>query len=212
MYWSDTGKGLMLNAMDEAATGGADFGSLHTAYSTTGSSEVTGGSPAYARSALTWSAATGSPPSKSLAATLPSWNVPTATTVGWFGLWDEVTSGNFLGMQPIGGGTLQACSVEVTGDLTSDTVFAKAHGFTTDTRVVFWGTLPTGLSVGTIYYVGTAATDSFTLSTTAANANPVNITGTAPYNFQVQSCVPQTTVSQDVLSLSAGSINLNFVA
>lgn len=36
------------------------------------------------------------------------------------------------------------------------------------------GTLPTGFTEGTIYFVGTAAGIAVTLSTTTANANPVN--------------------------------------
>ena len=36
------------------------------------------------------------------------------------------------------------------------------------------GTLPTGITEGTVYYVGTASGITITLSTTLANANPVN--------------------------------------
>ena len=36
------------------------------------------------------------------------------------------------------------------------------------------GALPTGFTEGTVYYVGTAAGIVITLSTTPANANPVN--------------------------------------
>ncbi len=48
------------------------------------------------------------------------------------------------------------------------------------------GALPTGVTAGTAYYVGTASTNSFTLSTTLSNANPVNtsgsVTGSPIYN------------------------------
>src|SRR3954469_20583483 len=105
MKFSDTAKALMLDALDESISTGMKFGSLHTAYSATGTNEVTGGSPAYARKALTWSAASSG--SKALAPTLPTWDVPAATTVGWIGVWDAVTTGTFLGILPNGGGTLK---------------------------------------------------------------------------------------------------------
>jgi hypothetical protein len=211
MFWSNTGKGVMLNAMDEAASGGASFGSLHTAYSTTGSNEVTGGSPAYARSALTWGAASGGV--KSLTTTLPTWNVPSGTTVQWFGLWDAVSSGNFLGMMPLGAGSLLSATVETSTDITNNDIFSKAHGLSADFRVVFWGTLPTGLSVGTVYWVISTGltTDSFRVST-SQGGGAVDITGTAPFGFYAQRAIPQTTVTQDTISLASGSIDLSVVA
>jgi hypothetical protein len=213
MFWADAAKGSMLDAMDEGATGGAAFGSLHTAYSATGTNEVTGGSPAYARVALTWAAASGSPRTKALAATLPTWNVPAATTVGWFGLWTLVTGGTFLGMQPLGGAALLNAMVEVAADITNNDIFSKGHGLVLDNRVVFWGTLPTGLTVGTIYWVISTGltTDSFRVSTTQGGS-AVDLTGTQPFGFFAQKCVPQTTVTQDTISLSSGSIDLNVVA
>lgn len=39
------------------------------------------------------------------------------------------------------------------------------------------GALPTGITEGTVYYVANATTNTFTLSTTPANANPVNTSG-----------------------------------
>jgi hypothetical protein len=61
-------------------------------------------------------------------------------------------------------------------------ITAYAHGLQTDQRVFFLAApgavTPTGISENTAYYVGTVPnSDSFTLSTTASNANPVNTTG-----------------------------------
>lgn len=211
VFMSNTLKNLMLDQLDESLSTGADFGSLHTAYSTTGTNEVTGGSPAYARKGLTWAAASGG--SKALSATFPTWDVPAGTTVAWIGGWDAVTVGNFLFMVPAGAGTLQPASTEVTADLTANNVFAKAHGFVADTRVVFWGTLPTGLSVGTIYFVlsGELTADAFAVSTTSGGAE-VDLTGTAPFNFFVQKCVPEVFTGQGTYTLSSGSIDLSAVA
>jgi len=211
MFWSNTAKGLMLDALDEAIATGMKFGSLHTAYSTTGTNEVTGGSPAYARKSLTWAAASGG--SKAIAATLPTWDVPASTTIAWWGTWDASTSGTFLGMVPLGGGSLLNAMVEVAADITANDIFSKAHGLVADNRVVFWGTLPTGLSVGTIYWVISTgiSTDSFRVSTTQAGS-AVDLTGTQPFGFFAQKCIPETFGAQGTYALTSGSVDLNVVA
>jgi hypothetical protein len=210
MFWSNTAKALMLDAMDESIATGMKFGSLHTAYSTTGTNEVTGGSPAYARKGLTWAAASSG--SKALAATLPTWDVPASTTVAWVGLWDAVTVGTFLGMMPAGGAAIQSCDA-LSADITANTINAKAHGYTAGTAVVFWGTLPTGLTVGTIVYVIATGltTDVFEVSATSGGS-AIDLTGTAPFNFFVQKCVPEVFAGQGTYALSSGSVDLSVVA
>jgi hypothetical protein len=72
----------------------ADFMSLHTGDpGTTGTNESTGGSPAYARKALTWSAASGG--SKAISNS-PVFDVP-ASTISYVGMWDSSTSGTYYG-------------------------------------------------------------------------------------------------------------------
>lgn len=67
----------------EAATG-----SLHTADpGTTGASEVTGGSPAYARKALTWTAGTTGTTTASA-----TYDVPASITVTHGGIWNGATT------------------------------------------------------------------------------------------------------------------------
>lgn len=213
MFLTTAAKNLMLNAIGVASGTNADFGSLHTAYSTTGTNEVTGGAPAYGRIALTWAAASGG--SLALNGTMPTWNVPASTTVSWFGLWDAFTTGTFLGMMPLGGGTIQPCAVEVSGDITSDTIFAKAHGFALDTRVVFWGTTAGGLTVGTnIYWVVSSGltADTFKVAATQGAPSPVDLTGTAPFSFFVQKCVPETFAGQGTYALSSASFDLAAIA
>lgn len=211
VFISNTAKNLMLDALDESLATGADFGALHTAYSTTGANELTGGSPAYARKGLTWAAAASG--AKALAATFPTWDIPAGTTVAWFSGWDAVTAGNFLFMTPIGAGTLRPSSVETSTDLTNNDIFSKAHGYVADTRVVFWGTLPTGISVGTIYFVLATGltTDSFRVATTSGGS-AIDLTGTQPFAFYAQSCVPETYAGQGTYNLTAGSIDLAAVA
>lgn len=175
MRFSDTAVQRMLNALDESggAGVGATHGSLHTAYSSTGANEVTGGSPAYTREAATWAAA--SSRSKATSASMV-FDVPAGTTVRWVGFWDAVTTGNFLGMVPNGGGTPESFVVP---DISNDTFEAPGHGFSNTNTVVVWTVpgvaLPTGVSEGTVYYVTGATTDDFTLSLTSGGAT-INIT------------------------------------
>jgi len=205
---SNTAKNLMLEALDEALSTGADFGSLHTAYSTTGASEVTGGSPAYARKALTWSAAASG--AKSLAATFPVWDVPAGTTVAWWGGWDAVTVGTFLFMMPVGASLPTPISASAAG-VTANTLDSEAHGLTTNDRVVFWpgggSGLPAGLTVGTIYHViATGLTvDVFSVSTTSGGA-ALDITDEG--GGWVQKCVPEVFSGQGTYTLSSASIDL----
>jgi hypothetical protein len=208
MFLTNTAKNLMLDQLDESLATGADFGSLHTAYSTTGTNELSGGSPAYARKALTWAAAASG--SKALTATFPSWDVPAATTVAWWGGWDAVTVGTFLFMMPVGASAPTNMSVDA-GDVTANTIQSEAHGLVADSRVVFWpgsgSGLPAGLTVGTIYWViATGLTvDVFSVALTQGGA-AVDITDEGA-GF-AQKCVPETFVGQGVYALTAGSVDL----
>lgn len=208
MYLSATAKNLMLDVLDESSGTGADFGSLHSAYSTTGANELTGGSPAYARKGLTWGAAAAG--AKALAATLPTWDVPAASTVAWVGLWDAVTVGTFLGMMPAGASLPTNMSVDA-GDVTANTIQSEAHGLTTNDRVVFWpgsgSGLPAGLSVGTLYHVIAAGltVDVFSVSTTSGGS-AVDITDEG--GGLAQKCVPEVFAGQGTYALSSGSVDL----
>ena len=101
-------------------------------------------------------------------------------------------------------------------DITANDIFCDSHGYVLDNRVVFWSAsglaLPTGLSTGTIYWVISTGltTDSFRVSTTQGGS-AVDITdpGTlTPFGFFVQRCIPQTTVTQDTISLASASIDI----
>lgn len=96
MAQSDAAKNAMLDGLDEAdiTTAQADYISLHTASpGKTGASEVTGGSPAYARKAATWAVAASG--AKALSAAL-TFDIPAGTTVTHIGLWTAVSGGTFL--------------------------------------------------------------------------------------------------------------------
>ncbi|GAA3957770.1 hypothetical protein GCM10023085_45350 [Actinomadura viridis] len=80
-----------LDDLDTLAT----HASLHTADpGTTGANEVTGGSPAYARKAITWNPSSAG--SKTVTASV-TFDVPAGTTVTHCGTWTGASGGTFRG-------------------------------------------------------------------------------------------------------------------
>jgi hypothetical protein len=98
MGLATAGLNQMLDALDEtpaAPSAGIGFLSLHTDVVGSGSgSEVTGGSPAYARKAVTWNAAAAG--SKAISGTVV-FDVPAGTTIRRVGLFSLVTGGTYFG-------------------------------------------------------------------------------------------------------------------
>lgn len=97
MPFSTAGKNLMLNALKGTnPTTPITHASLHTATpNDSGSNEVTGGSPAYARVAIAFNAASGGSMDDSTNGAV--FNVPASTTVACVGFWSASTAGTFLG-------------------------------------------------------------------------------------------------------------------
>lgn len=91
----NAGKALMLDGFAASVT----YVSLHTADpSTGGTSEVTGGSPAYARKTLSWAASSGG--SKSSNASIV-FDVPASTTITHLGYWSAGTGGTYYGSRAL---------------------------------------------------------------------------------------------------------------
>lgn len=204
MPFTNAAKNLMLEALDEALAAGAKFASLHTAYSTTGTNEVTGGSPAYARKALVWNtAATGQ---KALNAAV-TFDVP-ATTVAFVGFWDAVTAGTFLGMTSASAGALKLATVDA-GGVTANELDSPAHGYANGNTVVLWQAygagIPTGLTEGTVYYVVGATTDTFQLALTSGGA-AIDITAVG--KAFAQQIVVEVFAAQGTYQLSSATLDL----
>jgi hypothetical protein len=189
-----------LEAMLDALAALLDEVSLHTAFSLTGTNEVTGGS--YARQSITWNAAASGALNSSNA---PSFSVPSGNTIRFVGYYDTVPSpDSFMGMVP----NQQAGDVgpmRFIVDATGDTIDAPAHGLVTDDGVVFiGGTPPDPVVEGTVYYVENETADTFQIQGTQG-ASPI-----VPINFTDQG-------DQDVrfwqireeLFASDGTFNLN---
>lgn len=87
---------IATNAMKEALA--IEYGSLGTHASlhsadpgTTGTNEISGGSPAYARKSLTWTAGS----SDGVVTASCTFDVPASTAITHAGIWSAVTSGTF---------------------------------------------------------------------------------------------------------------------
>ncbi|HJS83601.1 MAG TPA: hypothetical protein VJ742_12280 [Nitrososphaera sp.] len=95
MPLNNTAKNLMLDELASVAI----YASLHTADpGSSGTNEVSGGSPAYARKSITWNAAaTGNLDNNAN----PVFDVPASTTITHVGFWSAATSGTFYGSADI---------------------------------------------------------------------------------------------------------------
>lgn len=204
MRFSDQAVRVMLDALDEGQAEGCTHGSLHTAYSSSGANEVSGGSPAYARKAATWAAASGR--SKATSASMV-FDVPAGTTVRWVGFWDAVTAGDFKGMAPNGGGTPEAFTVP---DISNDVLEAPGHGFSDAQTVVVWAVpgvaLPTGFAEGTVYHVRDATADDLKLAATAGGA-AINITAVG--SGMLQRIVEEAFGAQGTHTVSSATMSLD---
>ena len=91
MPYSIVGK----NAMLDALAGLAIFASLHEGDpGESGTNEISGGTPAYARKAIAWNAADGGNLDSS---NQPVFDVPGGKTVSYVGFWSALSGGVFYG-------------------------------------------------------------------------------------------------------------------
>lgn len=189
------------NAMLDAI--GVTHASLHSAFpGTTGANEISGGSPAYARQAVTFAAAAAKARAQTGSA---SFDVPAGTTVRWVGFWTAATGGSFRSYHPVGNQPAR----EFITDLAANTLRSNAHGYANDDQVVICGdTVQGGLTEGTVYFVVSAATDTFQLAATLGGA-AIDLTSLAGSGAQVIKIIPETFASQGTATVSGCSVNLS---
>lgn len=219
MPFNDVVKNAALDAMDE--TGGA-VSVTHIAIWTltdpgTGTNatgtEATGGTPAYARQAVTWAAASGG--TKSNSGTM-TFDVP-AGTYGFFGLFNALTgnTSNYRGYIPFGGASALKGVATVDTTLTNDQFLSPAHGMVDTDRVIvyntFGGAIPTGVTEGTVYFVVASAANTFKISTTSGGA-AVDITALGNGQVYWQRVVPEVFASQGQITVAASALVLDATA
>ncbi len=196
MPYSTNGKNLMLDAI------GITHLSLHSDIpNSSGSNELTGGSPAYARKAVTLGSAASGVKSST---TTPAFDVP-AGTVMFQGFWTAITSGTFLGYAPINGGSVKGVGTAAT----SDVITSNGHGLVDTDRVTLQTVnneaLPTGLSATVVYFVVSGTTDTFKVSLTSGGA-AVDITAIGELAFQ--KVIPEVFGAQGSLTLTSLDLDL----
>lgn len=202
MSYNDTAKNNLLDGLRAVV----DFVSLHSGNpGTTGANELSGGSPAYSREAVVWSAASGGQATNSGAITF---DVPAGITVYHVGFSDAVTGGNNNGYAPLVG-TPKGFGSAAAG---TDVVTSVAHGLSDTWQVVvanvFAESLPTGLTEGDVYFVRDATTDTFKLALTSGGT-AIDL-GAGELAFQ--RCVPETFGSQGTLTIAIGQLTLDLTA
>jgi hypothetical protein len=102
MPYSNAAKNAMLDHLGSIA----GFMSLHNANpGDTGANEISGGAPAYARKANTWSAAAAGSMDNSNA---PVFDIPAGATVAFVGFWSLATGGTFYGYASVTSETFAA--------------------------------------------------------------------------------------------------------
>jgi hypothetical protein len=177
--------------------------SAHTAYSSTGTNEVTGGTPAYARKAVTYGAAAAE--AKTASGT-PVFDIPTGTTVRFIGMWDALTAGNFLGMIA-NGGNEQEFAVDIA---TENRIKLAAHGWVATQKVVFTGdTPPAPLVEGTVYFVaGVVNTNDFQVSATSGGA-AITLTAEPGRKCVISAIVEETFGAQGTLTVNTHTLRLD---
>lgn len=188
--------------LDQWGTNHGTYMSVHSAYSSSGSNELAGGS--YARVAVTWSAASGEV--KSLSGAPYTVNIPASSTVAFLGFWDASSSGNFQGMTPNAAG---ASPFAFAAPLSTGILLAPGSAYTANQTVVVFptggSTLPTGLTAGTVYYVKSPSSDSFQLSATNGGTA---ITLSADGAGYVQAITVEAFSGAGTLSVTSGSMTL----
>lgn len=192
------------NATVDGLAAVAGFASLHSGDpSTTGATELTGGSPAYARKAITYAAAASGQKSNSAALTF---DIPAGTTVTHVGLFSALTAGTFYGWFPAGGFSPMGANI----DAGTDVFTSYAHGLANGQQVVVYDQmaagLPTGFTEGTTYFVVNSTTDTFQLSATSGGA-PITVTTSA--EVVVQRVLPEVFAAQGQYQVAIGNLVLD---
>lgn len=214
MPLNNTAIHVALDALDESNTQVTHIG-IHTLTdpgtgTNANAGEATGGSPAYARQAVTWGAAASLVKSNTGALTF---DVP-AGTYGFFTMFNASTgnTNNFRGYIPFGGASAIKGFFSVDTTLTNDQFLSPGHGMSNTDRVmlfdVFGTALPTGVAEGTIYFVVNAATDTFKVSTTSGGA-AVDLTGVGGGEGYFQRVVPETFGAQGQITAAVAALVLD---
>lgn len=217
MPFNTVSQNVMLDALDESNTQITHVGVFSLSDPGTGTNatgtEATGGSPAYARQAVTWGAAASGQKANTGALTI---DVP-AGTYGFLCFFNASTgnTNNYRGYTPMGGAAAVKGFFSVDTALANDQLFSVAHGLVDGDRVmvynVFAETLSTGLTEGTVYFVVGSATNTFKVSLTSGGT-AVDITAVGGGEGYYQKVVTETFNAQGQITIAVGALVLDATA
>lgn len=214
MPFNDVAKNVMLDALDESASQVTHVG-VHTLVdpgtsTNAAAGEATGGSPVYARQAITWNAAASG---QKVNANTLTFDLP-AGTYGFYTFFNALSgnTNNYRGYSPLGGASALRGFFSVDVNLANDQLLSVAHGMADNDRVILYNvfseTLPTGLTEGVIYFVVNSTTNSFKVST-SQGGSPVDVTALGGGEGYWQRVVPETFNAQGQLQAVAGTLVLD---
>jgi hypothetical protein len=217
MPFNPTAKNVMLDALDESNTQITHVGICTLSdpglATNMNAVEATGGSPAYARQAVTWGAAAAAAKANTGALTFDV----AAGTYGFFGLFNAATgnTNNYRGYIPFGGASVVRGFYSTDTTLTNDQLFSVAHGLADNDRVqlrpVYSEAIGTGLTAGSIYFVVNSATNTFKVSTTQGGA-AVDITALGGGEGYFEKVVPEIFGAQGQITVAIGALSLDLLA
>ncbi len=192
----------VLNSMLDNLAALLDQASLHTAFSTTGANEVTGGT--YARQTITWNAAAAGALDSSNA---PSFAVPGGNTIRFIGFYDVTPSPDvWQGMIP----NQQAADEgprRFVVDTTANTIEDPANAFVNDENLVFiGGTPPGGLVEGTVYFIVTRTALDYGVAATQGGAS-INLTSQGDQDVRIWQIREETFASDGTFNLTDADID-----
>lgn len=167
-----------------------------------GGTEVTGGSYARQNATTALGSASAGSSTNSSQITYPDATAAWGDVCAW-ALFDALTTGNMLWWGWLGSGA----EIPGTAANTGDVFTSYAHGLANADRVVFTapegGTLPTGITANTAYYVVSASTDTFQVSTTQGGAA---VTLTSDGEFTAYKIQVKTIASGDGFKFNASAL------
>lgn len=177
--------------------------SLHSAIpDESGSNELSGGSPPYARQATAWAASANG---QKLGTNTPAFPVPPLATVKYIGYFDAASGGNWIGYS-VAGGSPFAYRV----DQANDAINADGHALQNDQLCVFFnGNAPGGLTAGVEYFVINATADTFQVAASQGGAAIV-LTSDGDPETRCSKIVPETYNDQGTHTVQSYSHDNNF--
>jgi hypothetical protein len=171
----------------------------------TSGTELTGGTPAYARKAVTWNAAAAGIRT-SVAQLL--FDVPVAS-VAFYGLYSALTAGTNYAILPVQGGA-SSLPQATTFDTATDVFTSYAHGLANADRVILSDVSSAGLQAtfdeNTVYFVVASAANTFQLSLTSGGAA---VTTTVSFEAFVTKAVVETFAAQGQFSIAAAALAID---